>query len=339
MRKIVGEGNRVNYGVFDEEVEWNAADFELRDFFDRPVAGLRRRMAYHKFNFMGLNCGGLAVGFALVDLGFAYDVFAYAYRRGGGLLFSFDAKLPLWDRRVAFPDDPDRHLIRAEGKGFSLMIRKEAGRLDVDAAFGRRLELSASFPYSLAGNAPLRVLNPSVPTRWTFTEKCSPLVPDRFSLRLDGKAEDAAPGTVAAVYDWTGGFLRRETNWYWASAAGFLPDGTPVGLNLAALVNESFYPEDAFWIGGKRTRVSRAIFDFDPDSPYGEWRVFDEAGSIDLRFRPEGERSDRLSLMPLSKYVFRQFIGDFSGKLRPEGGGEIAFGSLPGFCETHRAVW
>lgn len=339
MYKIIGEGNRVNYGVIDETVEWNVADFELRDFFDRPVKGLRRRMAYHKFNFMGLNCGDLAVGFALVDLGFTYDLFAYAYRRGTGLVFSFDVKMPLWDRRVSFPDNPDRHLIRADGKGFSFLVRKEGGRLEVDAVFGRRLELSASFPYSLAGNEPLRVLNPSVPTRWTFTEKCAPLVPDRFSLRLDGKTEGAAPGTVAAVYDWTGGFLRRETNWYWASAAGFLSTGIPVGLNLAALVNETYYSENAFWVAGKRTRVSRAIYDFDPCDPYKEWRIFDEAGSIDLRFNAEGERADRLKLMPLSKYVFRQFIGNFSGRLRQSDGNEFVLDRLPGFCEIHRAVW
>lgn len=70
--------------------------------------------------------------------------------------------------------------------------------------------------------------------------------------------------------------MRRDSNWYWAAFAGVTgaKGRKPVklGLNLAALVNESCYAENAFWIDGTRTRVSRAIYDFNPSDPYEPWR-------------------------------------------------------------------
>ncbi|MBU0927166.1 MAG: DUF2804 domain-containing protein [Spirochaetes bacterium] len=341
MRKIIGEGNRVNYGCIDEPVEWNVSDFKLLDFFDREVTGLRKKLAYHKFNFMGINSGDYAIGFAVVDLGFLYDVFAYLYHRADGLAYSLDVKLPKSTKAIAFPDDPDNHRISVSAPKCRVDIVKDqaARTLAVDCDFEGKLAFSGTFPYGIGPDGPLRVLNPSFPTRWTFTEKYAPLVPTRFELRRDGRPVPTEAGKTAAAYDWTGGYLRRETNWYWTSIAGILPGGETVGANFAAFVNETYYPENAFWAGGKRTRVPRVIYDFDPADPYSEWRVFDEDGLVDLRFRPYGERADRVNLMPLTKYVFRQFVGTFSGRLRDRAGNETAFESLPGFCETHRSVW
>ena len=133
--------------------------------------------------------------------------------------------------------------------------------------------------------------------------------------KLDGVERAGDPSQSVALYDWSAGYFNRNTNWLWSALAGFLEDGTPVGANFAALVNESFYPENAFWIGGERTRLPRVIFQYDPEDPAkGDWRIYTEDGTVDLRFHPLGERSEK-TWMPFVKVNFRQFMGDYTGKL------------------------
>ncbi len=186
---------------------------------------------------------------------------------------------------------------------------------------------------------PLRVLNPNDPNRFTFTEKCSPLIAEKFEMSLDGEELSFDSKAVTAIYDWSGGYLRRETNWYWTAFGSILPDGTSIGSNLAAFVNETYFSENAFWVNNKRTRVSRVIYDIDPLDPYKSWHVYDEAGTLDLTFTPEGERNDKINAGPLVKTIFRQFVGTFEGYFQPEEGNKVDFKDIKGFCEIHRAIW
>ena len=141
------------------------------------------------------------------------------------------------------------------------------------------------------------------------------------------------------MYDWSGGYFNRHTNWLWAALAGVLPDGMAVGANFAALVNESFYPENAFWVDGKRIRLSRVLFDYDPGDPRAEdWRIHTEDGEVELRFRPLGERGER-TRVPFLKVNFRQFVGEYSGWLRDSDGGSVRLDRVPGLAEIHLSVW
>lgn len=338
--KLMDERGQVRFGCFDGPLQLDAAAFRLRNFFGREVRGLRKRMALGGFTFVGLATEEVIIGLAAVRLGYASQVFAYLYDATTKQLFEHSSRaLP---GSLQFPLEPDVHAIRFDKPGCRLRLDKShtEGRLDVEATFGGRLHIQARIPFSFA-QRPLRVVNPSCgdPFRFTFTEKCSPLRPEQLSVRFDGEERMPDPGRAFAMYDWSAGYFNRHTNWLWAAAAGRSAEGPAVGLNFAALVNESFYPENAFWIDGERTRVPRIIFDSDADDPYARpWRVFSEDGQVDLRFHPAAERAER-SRLPFVKVNFRQFMGTYAGTLRDAQGRSVALEALPGLAELHLSVW
>jgi hypothetical protein len=338
MHRLIGENGRVAYGCLDGPVEFNPEAFPLRDFFGRRLGGLRRRMALGAFTYVGILGDGFLVGLAAVKLGYACNVFGFFFDYRTRTMWERGVKDLPW--RLTFPLDPDESSIEYEGRGCRLDLVKSHARevLEVEARFGDRLKVKGLFPYGF-GKHPLRVVNPSCgdPNRFTFTEKCAPLLPSELSVVFDG--QERAIGPAAALYDWSGGFLNRNTNWLWAAMAGTLPDGTTVGANFAALVNESFYPENAFWVDGKRVRLAQVIFEYDPEDPGKEdWRIHTEDGQVELRFRPLGERGERTRL-PFLKVNFRQFAGEYSGWLRDPGGRSVRLERLHGVAEVHQSVW
>jgi hypothetical protein len=341
MQKIIGKDNRVNYGCFDEPLDFNYGDFKLYSFFNKEITGLKKKFSLHTFNYLGIIADDFLVGIAAVNLGYIQNVFAYIYHYRNGKIFEYDTK-SLGSGPLKFPVNPDEHVIRFEKRGASLFIAKSHDEkiLSVDAGFGGRLSVRGTFPYSFKNNQPLRVLNPSDPTHWTFTEKCAPIMPKSLIIELDNAPLPFDLSRTTLLYDWSGGYMRRETNWYWAAFAGITKGKKKmkIGLNLAALVNESFYSENAFWVDGKRTRIPRCIYDFNPADPYEPWHIFDEEGKVDITFRPMGERKERINAM-IIKTTFRQFIGTFEGTIRPDKGSAVTFDSIHGFTELHKALW
>ncbi len=337
MFQLIQDDGRVGYGCLDGPVVFNPEAFVLRGFFGRPLGRLRRRLALGGFTYLGLLGPDWLVAVAAVRLGYAANVFGFFCDLRTGR--SWERSLKDLPSRLVFPLDPDAHAIHYAGRGCRLDLAKShaRGRLEVEAAFGGRLALDARFPFGFE-DQPLRVVNPSCgdPRRFTFTEKAAPLVPETFRAVFDGRE---LKGPAAAVVDWSAGYFNRHTNWYWGALAGFLEDGTPVGANFAALVNESYYPEDAFWIGGRRERVAQVIFEVDPDRPEGgDWRVFTEDGRVDLRFRPLGGRGER-AWLPGMKVNFRQMAGLWRGRLRTRDGREARLEDVPGVAEVHLSVW
>ena len=222
MQQLIGENGRVQYGCLDGPVLFNHEAFPLRSFFGRRLGKLRRRLALGAFSYLGILGDGFLVGLAAVRLGYAANVFGFHFDFRTGRLWEHAVKDLPW--RLAFPMD------HYEGRGCRLDLAKSHARelLEVEAGFGRRLEVKGRFPYGF-GKLPLRVVNPSCgdPDRFTFTEKCAPLLPEELSVRFDGVELARAPGSVTALYDWSGGYFNRHSNWLWSALAGFLPDTTP----------------------------------------------------------------------------------------------------------------
>lgn len=341
MYKIIGNNNKVNYGCIDEPIEWNYKEFKLLDFFNKEIKGFKKKFAYHQFNYIGITAGKYIVGFATVDLGYLKNVFGFIYSKDEGIILESDDKCLGFSKKMKFPRNPDNYFTIFKSGKTSVRVEKshDKGMLRVDCNFKERLKFKGSFPFSLNSHQPLRVLNPSLPTRFTYTEKCSPLIATDFELFLDGNPLEFETDNVTAIYDWSGGYLRRETNWYWTAFGAILPNKTSIGANFAALANETYFSENAFWIDHKRTRVSRVLYDFNEQEPYQPWHVYDEAGLVDFIFTPEGERNDKINGGPLVKTIFRQFVGSFDGFFKRTSGEKLEFVKVKGFCEIHRAIW
>ena len=341
MVKIIGDDNKVRYGVWDEPLDYNYKDFALYDFFGREIKGLRKKFAQGAFNYVGVSTGEYLVGAAAVALGYMNMVFAYLFHYQRGLLYAYEAKAP-GNFCLDFPFNPDGYDIRfSRGKNRMRLSKSHAtGELVLEASLGGRLDVHLKAPYGLETHHPLRVLNPTEPTRWTFTEKCSPIVPRECEISLDGHAMPCDKSRTTLLYDWSGGYFRRETNWYWGAFSGLSAGRAPVlvGANFAALTNEAYFSENAFWINNQRTRVTRCIFDFDQKNLFKPWRLWDEAKTIDLVFAPAARRGENINALVL-KSSFHQFFGRFSGVLRPPDGKPARLENLWGLGEFHRSVW
>ena len=54
-----------------------------------------------------------------------------------------------------------------------------------------------------------------------------------------------------ANLDWTLGYMRHETNWFWSCISSYLSDGRHFLLNLSMGVNETGVSENACWLDGQ----------------------------------------------------------------------------------------
>ena len=338
MYKLIGENNKVNYGSVDELLDFNYMDFKLLDFFDKEIKGFKKKFAFHTFNYIGIISENYLIGVAVVNLGYLANIFAFIYDYKKGKIYEcITNQLP---SKIDFPLNPDEYEIKFSGKNISLKINKshKKNQLLISGIFDGKLEISAMFNYGLK-NKPLRVINPSCgdPHRFTFTEKCSPLSVKQVSIKFEGNDLNIKPQNTTAIYDWSGGYLNRNTNWLW-SAFGGQSNKNMIGANFAALVNESYYPENAFWINNKRTRTSNVIYDINMNNPYEDWRIFTENGDVDLVFHPFGERSDKRNMF-FVKLNFRQFIGEYSGKFKDQKVKIVKFEKIRGLAEIHYSLW
>jgi hypothetical protein len=153
-----------------------------------------------------------------------------------------------------------------------------------------------------------------------------------------GARHYALEGGLAGL-DYTQGYLARRTSWRWAMANGRLPDGTPLGFNLAEGFNEadSAANENAFWVGTRLFPLGRAKFEFNKRDVLDEWRVSTADGVLELRFQPIFAHREERDYRVVSSH-FAQPIGLFRGKVRlPERTVEIS--GLGGVTEDQDVCW
>ncbi len=153
------------------------------------------------------------------------------------------------------------------------------------------------------------------------------------NLELEGEKYDLTGFRV--IFDWTAGFLRRDTYWLWAAGTGKAGNHS-LGFNFSNGVNETVFTENALWIDGNLVIVNNLEILYDRLNPENEWLIRSYDGKVDLVFRPEGSRSERLNLK-LIKSNFTQFFGTFTGRVRVDD--SIVEVEATGFTEKHFARW
>ena len=106
---------------------------------------------------------------------------------------------------------------------------------------------------------PLAVCTPSGRRGWTFTQK-EPLTKVAGHLAIKANSifnkknqahKSAFTDSTIANLDWSLGYMRHETNWFWTCINSYLPDGRHFSLNLAMGVNETGFCENACWLDGQ----------------------------------------------------------------------------------------
>ena len=264
----------------------------------------------------------LVAAVAVVDLGWVANAFGYLFDRTRGRLVA-DASV-MGPPRVAahVADQPaarSRTRFRTPGAHIDL-ARAETGRWHLSARLGP-LVIDALLEESAA---PTLCAVAEVPGGVADCTHKTPCLSVTGVARVGDHTSDLR-GHWAAI-DHTSGLLARDTAWRWASATG---------ADTAFNLTEGFTApaENALWQRGRIEPIGPVRFVFDPEAPEAPWRITDDAGAVDLEFRPEGVRREDTNLgLARSRYV--QPVGSFSGRI-----GSVEVSELAGVTEDHTARW
>lgn len=330
MRKLVNLEGRIDYGIYDEPIEEvNYKAFKLRTPMGLPVPGPMKGLKFNQFHFFGVMGPEMMAGMAVVDLGMITNGFFYLYDRNTQKVVE-TKKLGLPGKKTFIRCTPEQTMSRFEGGGLRIVM--EGNRVWAEGK-----EISFEADLDLASTNPLRICSRAGYRGWVYTQKTSPITV-KGRMTVNGRTIEIASPETMGLMDWTGGYMRKYTFWNWGAIAATLGDGRRFGMNLAAGVNETGFTENAIWVDGSRTKVDTVHFDFRMEDLYEPWRLTSRDGRIDLVFRPEAERSEKIHVGLIASR-FTQLMGTFEGTVVTGEGETIELGRLPGWAEDHYAKW
>ena len=321
------------YGQFDGIVaNLNVDDFDYYNVMDKPIGKLKKYFHYKQFQFVSIVTPHYVIGVAIADIRYVGSSFCYLYDihhnqltettwlRPGNTGYSMGRS----------PKDSVTQMGRNTNKvQFEIVdgqwhLQIKTKNIDADI----RLE-------SPALSLPMAMCTPTAYNGWTYTQKHNGLKPVGT---LTINQEPQPLNFALASYDFSAGFMRRETSWRWASLNADIEQGT-IGLNIATGVNESGNSENVFWINGERHLLGAAQFNFSRHNGNKEgWHIQSDNGQVDLHFTPRNVRSEKLNLI-LLKSNFRQFIGDYNGVIHDNSGKKYKLSNVLGLAEHHYAKW
>lgn len=337
---LIQPNGRPRFGYFPETPDLiNVEDFDYRTPMGKRQNRLRKWLDYNQFQYIGIVSDELLVGCALADFRYAGIAFVYTYEPASRKLTEFSTKVPLGRGFSLTPRPIDGTSMVETGGNRIRMIGSKTPRtvsLEIDLKSG--LHVDAHF--ALDGPAPLQPMALCTQTAtngWVFTQKVA-------GVRATGTVSGAL-GTVdltsigaQAHYDYSVGYMRRETFWNWACFSGEA-DGHDVGLNLSCGVNETSFSENCVWIDGELIPTGLTSFEYDRSAPDTQpWRIVTNDGFVELDFEPEGIHRERLNLVVLSSN-FKQVFGKFNGVIHVPGHEPIAVKNIYGFVEDQYAKW
>lgn len=284
---------------------------------------LWRRLHHKRWHFVALVTDELFCGVAIVDIGWSNTAFAYVFDRGARRVVAACSPLGVVGLTASVGATV------AAGARFAIPGRRIA--IEADGAHGHRLQLRAGrfrIEAAYAGEGPrLLAIGPVFDGGSVHSTQKSPGLALSGQVEADGRRYRLDGGI--ASYDFSNGLLGRRTAWRWISA-----HGAGIGLNLqAGYFGEA---ENALWLDGCLIPLAGVAVTVEPD---GCWLLATSDGLLDLRFIPEGTRSDDKQLLVASSRM-RQHVGRFDGWVRPAPDApRRAVTGLAGLAEDYRARW
>ncbi|MAD73510.1 MAG: hypothetical protein CML20_01675 [Rheinheimera sp.] len=330
--KLIQPDGQPQFGIFKQPVtELNQADFIYRTPMDKLASRLARWAHYKQFQFVSICHPDWILAAAIADIRYLCSGFAYLYQREDASLTEFKLLQPL-SRNSRMSDSPTAGLARITGGANRISIQPQgfSWQLTLQSA-----ELSANLHLTPGEAAePLALCLPTGYSGWTYTQKHNAL---QVSGEIQLKQQPIALDSALGGYDFSAGYMRRETSWRWGSLSGY--DGQHrIGFNLAAGVNETGGTENCCWLNGKRYLLPPLQFVFNRQQPDASWQVFSQCGTVQLQFIPAVKRQERLNLGLLASN-FRQYCGSWHGTITLCDGQKISCSGQQGLAEDHFARW
>jgi hypothetical protein len=293
-----------------------------------------QRLTRHKrWLYVAVASDELFVGLALVHVGYASNLFAYAFDAGAGRM--------LFDRSLVAP--PFACTVGdTAGEGCTAELRSGSTRVSVARASGSSTyQLAARFgaltlqaalearsaPPALTAIAPIPTGVASVTEKRALLDVTGELAVDAERRSLDG---------ALAGYDYTNGLLGHRTAWRWGFLLGRATSGERVGMNLVqGFVGEA---ECGVWIDGELHPLGEGRFAWNEAAPLDPWRVTTADGGVELDFAPGGMHAEHRNLGLVSSH-FIQPVGAYAGTIALAGRAPLVVERALGVTEDQNVRW
>ncbi|WP_105214287.1 DUF2804 domain-containing protein [Pseudoalteromonas sp. T1lg22] len=329
---LVSESGKVHFGHLNGPIQaFGLEHFNYTNAMDKPAGRLAKHFHFKQFQFVSVITPRFLIGVAIADIRYAASGFCYLYDIEANKLVETSWLKPL-SLGCTMAPSPWEGCSSLGGAGGKISMEINAGVWQLRIA---TKQISADFTLiPPTASLPMALCNPTGYSGWTYTQKHNALGV-QGSLVINQEAQDLEH--ALAGYDFSAGFMRRETSWRWASINGRI-GGSLFGLNLAAGVNETGYNENVFWRDGERHLLGPVHFDFTRRACEQDWQISSQDGKVSLTFSPLNKRQERLNL-GLLKSNFRQYIGHFNGQIEDAKGRLHRLDNVLGLTEDHYALW
>ncbi|CAM3766603.1 DUF2804 domain-containing protein [Rheinheimera salexigens] len=329
--KLINTQGQPRFGYFDSPItDLALAEFAYHTVMDKPASKLAKYLHYKQFQFISICHPDWQIGIAIADIRYAANGFCYFYQR---------QQQHLDEISIIKPFSLGVQMSPSPVSGSAHIKAKQQISIDLDN-YNWHIELSGEMfngKFSLNGASsaqPIAMCSPTGYNGWTYTQKHNALA---ITGQLDYKGQRLDLSSALGGYDFSAGYMRRETNWRWGSISAVLAQGH-FGLNVAAGVNETGFNENAFWLNGQMHRIANVDIQFDKQHANSIWTFNSSDQRLQLTFTPHQARQEQLNLgLVISN--FRQYCGVFSGIIVTEKGDKIVLNQVPGLAENHFARW
>lgn len=328
------------FGYFDDALALiNSQDFIYQTPFGQPRSALQQWIGLKEFQYFGGMSDTLIFGCAIAHLRYVAAAFVYVYDLQKRQLWSRSWRTPLGlgfklannpreghsyfripaivDIQLDYKNNPRQKTLLVKCK--DLHIQAQMNEDDLEA-----LSLCTKTGYN----------------GWTYTAKSAGQALTGF-IKLDTQHFDLNAINAHGSLDFSTGYMRHETWWNWACAAGEVATGAfkhqKIGLNLSTGVNETSFSENCFWLNGKCHLLQHAQFDFDKNDTLKPWTITANAGQVNLRFEPLGMHREKVRAVYLNTH-FRQMFGEFTGYIM-HNNNRIDLSGIKGFVEDQYITW
>ncbi|MEZ8454246.1 DUF2804 domain-containing protein [Vibrio cyclitrophicus] len=307
----------------------NIENFDYRSSMDSKAAPWQKHFHYKQFQFVSIVTDTHIIGVAIADIRYLGSAFCYLYDIESNKLEECSWLRPLGvDKHVTPSPFEGKTSIAGQSiafdiKGKQWRVRLNTKLIKADVTLDPKID-----------SLPMAMCSPTGYSGWTYTQKHNAV---RIIGDIQIKGTSLNLTQALAGYDFSAGYMRRETSWRWASI-NTQSNGTDIGLNLAAGVNETGGCENVLWVNGTRHLLNPVQFTFSRQDTNFPWQITSQDGRINLIFTPLNNRSEKLNLW-LLKSNFRQFIGHFSGSIQDNDGITHQLDGVLGLTEDHFARW
>ncbi|WP_201538916.1 DUF2804 domain-containing protein [Psychrobacter sp. 1044] len=359
LNELIKNGQPI-FGVFAHVKNINYLDYHSHLISQKALPNWRKELKANQFCFIQIIQPPYRVCLALATIKLATSAFVYVYNDEIEQLEVCEALQPLM-HQTQLEGDCYQGKMAFTHSNLTLTLDFTPSQIAV-ALDSKHITLDATLQRQ---SAPLAVCTPTGRRGWTFTQK-EPLsvisghllikAHSKFNTDSQAKQIHFSETTIANL-DWTLGYMRHKTNWFWSCINSYLPDGRHFALNLAMGVNETGVSENACWLDGQIYYLPPVMFVRDglnlpaneqddtaktTDNMRQPWRIYHQNlgwsnVDIDLTFTPITvyKKTDNFGVLAS---IFEQWLGFYSGEIRLKDD-VIKIDKIMGLAEDHFAKW